>query len=46
MEEIEGLVEHEVPRPDIISEITGIELDSEQIVPGPAVKGKKPTDEE
>ena len=46
LEEIEGLVEHEVPHPDIISEITGIELDSEQMVPGPAVKENKPTDEE
>ena len=32
MGEIEGLVEDTVPSPDINSEMTGIELDSEQTV--------------
>ena len=38
MEEVEGLAEDEVYHPDILEEMTGNELHSEQMVPGTSVK--------
>ena len=38
MEEVEGLAKDELYHPDILEEMTGNELHSEQMVPGTSVK--------
>ena len=41
MDKFEGLVEDEVPHPDISGEMTGIDFNSEQMMPGSEFKDKK-----